>query len=246
MKFCSITPVKNASLMFEEEAVMLLAHLAEKHEDYSAIAAASEKYKIMDNSIVELGGAFSMRRLVEQAEKCKADEIILPDVFENGPLTIERAIKSIKWLKRKGLLKKYKLMAVCHGKSRKEFAACFKLLELIPEVGVIGIPKITQKWCGERRSLFEIFKNSDKEIHFLGCYDSLEEIRGLKSDLSVFSKVRSLDTCLPSLLALEGKGCWESREGKTIDLEHSFIEGEVLEEYRKTMKQIREELDGGR
>ena len=242
MKFCSITPVGNAELMYEEDVVMLLAHLAEKNDEYVCNAFHSKKYKIIDNSIIEMGRSFSMKRLVAQAVRCRADEIILPDEFENGSLTIEKTIKSIRWLKRKGLIGKFKLMAVCHGRTLEEFKACFKLLNLITEIDVIGIPKITQKWCGNRGELAGVFLDSQKEIHFLGCYDSLEELLLLRSNPRAFSKVRSIDTCLPSLLAMEGKGCWESREGKKIDLEKDLMSKEELHRYRQIIFSVKKEM----
>lgn len=242
MKLCSITPLHNASLMFEEDMVMLLAHLAELDESYSAAAAASSKYKIMDNSIIEVGSSFSMGNLVLQASKCKADEIILPDEFEDGAGTIKKVISSIKWLKRKKLLGKYKLMAVCHGKNLREFQACFKLLDLITEVDVIGIPKATQKWCINRSALADTFLGSSKEIHFLGCYDSLREVSVLKENKKAFAKVRSIDTCVPSILAAGGEEWWESRKGRTIDLQKFKLEEKEVKQYKKIMQKLKKEL----
>ena len=46
----------------------------------------------MDNSIIELGSAFSFEDLMKCALECKVDEIILPDVFKKPPLTSRYSI----------------------------------------------------------------------------------------------------------------------------------------------------------
>lgn len=232
MKFCSITPLKNTDLMYENEYVMLLAHLSKIDENYVEYARNSKRYKIMDNSIIELGEAFSMEDLIKEAEKCKVDEIILPDVYLDGERTVKKVKSSIEWLRNHNLLGKYKLMAVCHGRGPKELSDTFHALNEIPEIDVIGIPKVLTTWVTSRVKGAEYMAfNTTKEIHLLGCWESLKELK----ELSPNSKIRSMDTCLPALLSIYGMKTFENRNGKKIDLETAEVN---IDNYRKIMKNI--------
>ena len=237
MKFCSITPVKNSDLMYKNDYVMLLAHLSKNNANYSDLARLSGCYKIMDNSIIELGEAFSMEDLIKEAIKCDVNEIILPDVFENGSETIKAVKESIEWLKDHNLIGRFKLMAVCHGKGPKEFSDTLHALLEIPEIDVIGYPKVLSTWMTSRvRSAEYTAANCDKEIHLLGCWDSLKELRELSHD----TKIRSMDTCLPALLAMYNMDTFDDRHGLKIDLDTSKINN--MEKYNEIMSEINQYL----
>ena len=240
MNICSICPVNKSYLMYENAPmVMLLTHLVEKYPTYVEEALKHpDTYKILDNSLIELGGALSMDRLVAAAEMVHANEIILPDVFKDGDATIKSTLDSINWLKEHNLLGKYKIMVVCHGTTREEFKKCFDILNSIPEVDVIGIPKVmsSMPWIlsKNRRELKDIFMNSSKEIHFLGSWYNLGELLELGND--VWNRVRSADTCLPSLDIIQGLTLYEDRLG-TIDLEEGYPQL-TDEKYREFMVRL--------
>lgn len=237
INFCSITPLKNAELMYEQHYVMLLAHLAEKSKKYVDLAKSHKlNYKIMDNSIIELGESFSMERLVKQAERCGADEIILPDVFQNGNKTVKSVKESIKWLKDNGYLGKFKLMAVCHGRDTEEFKKCFEKLNEIKEIDTIGIPKVLCRWCGNRDELCYIYCHSCKQIHLLGVASTMTELKLLAKT----NFVRSVDSCMPSLLTIQNKKWNECRDG-TIDLMKEKVD---VVKYHNMMNEIKEHLTG--
>lgn len=232
MKFCSIVPLKNAHLMYENDYVMLLAHLSKIDAVYRDYARNSDKYKIMDNSIIELGESFTLEDLLNEADRCKVDEIILPDVFQDGERTVKEVKKSIEWIKNNGYLGKYKLMAVCHGCGPKEFSDTFEALNNIPEIDVIGVPKINSTWMTSRvRGAEHLASLTNKEIHLLGCWSSLNELKEIDEN----SKIRSIDTCLPALLSIYDMEAFDDRQGKTIDLERAEVN---LEKYRKIMNDI--------
>lgn len=222
MDLCSIVPIKYCSWMYDNPRVMLLTHLVEKYPDYVKEALNHPNtYKILDNSLIELGASLDMERLVAAAEKVKANEIILPDVFKDGVATINKAKESIEWLKQHNLLGKYKLNVVCHGYGETGWEYCFNILNHMPEVDVISIPKVTSTWLldNSRSSLYYIFKKSHKEIHLLGVWYNLGEITSLGKES--YGKIRSVDTCLPFLDCVQNKGIYQNREG-TIDLEKEY------------------------
>lgn len=224
MNLCSITPVKQAAWAYEAPMVMLLTHLVERHKSYVKEALKHPNvYKILDNSLIELGEALTMERLVAAAEKINANEIVLPDVFKDGEATVKKAKESILWLKENDLLGKYKIMVVCHGNNEDEWHSCFKQLNEIEEIDVIGVPKVVSTWLPDknRKNLSHIFLNTTKQIHFLGAWYNLAEL--LKLGKKVWNTIRSADTCLPSLYVIQNKKIWEDRDG-TIDLENDYPE----------------------
>lgn len=237
MKLASIVPMKNVERTFDGNYAMLLAHLS-NYYPYPHVTEGPGRYIIMDNSLIELGGAVSIETVLEAADTCKPwiDEIILPDVFQNGVATYESAQKSIDYLYENNRIGDYNLMAVCHGKSLLEFQACFGALCAIPEINCIGIPKITTKDFGSRHLLEPIWlKDNRKSIHLLGVFDELHELRMYTNP----ERIRSVDTCIPALFACRGPytSVWGKRPQPTIDLQKEEIVertyDEVLEELRR-------------
>lgn len=234
MKICNIVPLKYSYLMYQQDYVMLLCHLSKENVKYAEEANFSQNYKIMDNSIIELGEAFNLDDLIIEARKCKANEIILPDVFQNGESTLSLVKDSINYLKDNNILGEFKLQAVCHGKTIDEFKSSFKALNMIKEIDVIGIPKVLTKTFGNRCSLYDIFKNTNKEIHLLGCWDSFDELNILPKE--AFSKIRSLDTCLIALLSQNGDDVFNTkRPQKTIDFNKTRVN---ISNYYKMNEQL--------
>lgn len=243
MNICSIMPKGAYEYMYDQPMVMLLTHLVEKDPAYVQLAHQHPNtYKILDNSLIELGDALSMERLVNAAERINADEIIIPDVFRDGPATVQSAKESIQWLIEHGLLGKYKIMAVAHGTTYESFKECFDALNAMPEIDVIGIPKVMSSfaWVANRSraSLYDIFKDSVKTIHFLGSWYQLGELLTMPKE--VYKKVRSCDTCLFALDVIQGIDFYTDRSG-TIDLEHEYPEL-TRDAYNKSISTFMESL----
>lgn len=229
MQIVNIYPLLNTERIYTQKMSMALAHLALKYPAYTECFRKYQGYKILDNSIVELGDSVSLEDLLNVAHAIDADEIILPDVFDNGEETVKLVKHSIRCLKENDLLNTYKLMAVCQGKNIKEIEKCFEELNKIPEIDVIGIPKrfATKHELG--RPGFEfLWTNSQscsKDIHLLGLANCFNELLEYKFP----ERIRSCDTCLMSMLALEGKHFYARRKfSETINLEKSFV---TLEEF---------------
>lgn len=207
MKICNIMPLSYSYLMYSGDMVMLLAHLASSHEDYKKEARSSSLYKIIDNSIIELGEAFALSDLIKEARNVKANEIILPDAFQDGKETLKLVKKSIAYLKEHKMLGEFKIQAVAHGKTVDKFIDSFIELNNMKEVDVIGIPKVLTKDLGSRvEAMKEVLKRGikiNKEIHFLGCWESFNELKEM--DKNMFNLIRSMDSCLLALLSMRYK-----------------------------------------
>lgn len=231
MKLASILPVKNFDRMFEGDYAMMLAHLADKYPK----CKNPNCYKIMDNSLIELGGAVDMPRLVEAAIKCEADEIILPDVFNNAEGTISSVEYAAEWLYKNNLLNKFRLMAVCQGKDEDEFNTCFTVLNMMHYISCIGIPKVAETKHPEGRPHFEHLwteRQMTKQIHLLGVWSNLQELLMYRKP----QLIRSVDTCIPALLSKTTAYVYTDRPKNTIDLNNDEIDEENYECILQTLK----------
>lgn len=212
MKLASIVPMKNVVNTFDGDYAMLLAHL----KDYYPERRNKNCYVIMDNSLIELGGAVDVETVYNAAKQCGADEFILPDVFQDADATIKEVTKSIGWLYTNDHIHEMKLMAVCQGATIDDFIRCFITLEQIPEIHCIGIPKVAATLMpGGRPALEPLWEGSPKAIHLLGCWTNLGEFTRYQRP----ALIRSCDTCIPALLSTHDINCaWLDRPEKTIDL----------------------------
>lgn len=231
MKLASIVPMKDVAHTFDGDYAMLLAHL----KDYYPEKRNRNCYVIMDNSLIELGGAVNVETVYNAAKQCGADEFILPDVFQDADATIQKVVESIWWLYSHGHMDEFRLMAVCQGETIEDFIRCFKRLNDIPEIHCIGIPKVAAGLSlFGRPGLEPIWQNSRKAIHLLGCWNNLSELTEYERP----SLIRSCDTCIPALLSTRDVSfAWTDRPEKTIDLINDQIH---WDSYSKIMEQLME------
>ncbi len=95
-QFCIITPTKYLFYAEQSDMHIVLAHLVDTDEEYAKFYAKNNDYKIMDNGAFELGESYAPDKLVELAQKCKADAIVLPDYpGKKAEKTIEAAEEQI-------------------------------------------------------------------------------------------------------------------------------------------------------
>lgn len=214
MRIVDIWPKSKLDNYLFQDVNMFLTHLVQKDAMYRSIAKRAEGYKILDNSIIEVGAAFSLIDVLRAAEEIGADEIILPDAYQDGVATLDMVTTSIEYLKANNLIGKYKLMAVAHGKDEEEWLWCFNALEAIPEIDVIGIPKCLAKMHPAGRPHFEQYwYNTDKTIHLLGLWYGYVEL----FEYAYPERIRSVDTCMEAYI--EKYGTHIRPDGFTINLE---------------------------
>lgn len=236
MKLINIFPLGNLGMHHTQNMHMFLTHLVEKYPFYAELAKNTNGYKILDNSLIELGGAVDLQRVLVAAEKIGADEIVLPDVFQKGPETIEAvndAINQIKCLYPLGC--PYKLMAVAQGRDEHEWYECYRELLNNPHVDVIGIPKVLAKAHPQGRPYF-VNKYCDtrkKPHHLLGLWYSVSEF----NDYNCLEYIRSCDSVLLGYCYKHGLNMYSVRpDGFTVDLEMDVIN---YDRYKDDMSTIR-------
>lgn len=208
---------------------MFLTHLVERYESYNWLATMNKGYKILDNSLIELGDAMSLERVLAAAEDIGAHEIVLPDKFLDCDGTLERVERALSQISKEPGDIPYKLMAVVHGKDEADWFRCFEALNKIPAIDVLGIPKITHKLHPDGRKYFVNNITTDKEIHLLGVWNSFNEFKGMDT-----SKVRGVDTSLTCILAKHDLAVNAVRDdSQIIDLDNDLIYIPKLKSYMK-------------
>lgn len=105
-EFCIITPTEYLKYAEWTSSHLVLAHLVDTDDKYAEFYALRRKcgdFIMMDNSAYELKEPYSPDKLLELAEKCGADAIVLPDYpFQPSAVTVEAAKKFIPQFKEAG------------------------------------------------------------------------------------------------------------------------------------------------
>jgi hypothetical protein len=214
--------------------------LVEDYPFYAKFAKEVPGYKILDNSLIELGGSVDLKRILTAAEAIGADEIILPDVFQKGPETIEvvnASLDVIKEIYSDGC--PFKLMAVAQGRDEEEWYECYKTLLNNPYIDVISIPKVLAKMHPQGRPHFvnEFCDVRRKPHHLLGLWYSIHELNEYK----LFDDIRSCDTVLFGYMAKYGLSRQGTRpDGYTVDLVMDVIDySKVSDPFRNNIGRLR-------
>lgn len=230
MYLINIYPLGNLENEYTQDMHMFLTHMVEKYPAYASIAQSAPGYKILDNSLIELGGSVSIQRVINAADLIGADEIILPDVFQNGPETLKAVDKALKELNKMYPNRSwpFKLQAVAQGSNVEEWFHCYESLLKNPDIDVIGIPKILAKMHPKGRPYFvnELCSLGAKEHHLLGLWYSMAEIEEYtRPDL-----IRSCDTVLRGFMNKYGMNFFGVRpDGFTVDLEKDVIRYDIAD-----------------
>lgn len=177
---------------------MALTHLIEEDANYSEFfrQLPDDDYIMLDNSVIELGKAVSLDRLLHAAEEINADEIVVPDAYKNKDETIRLAHKYLNEIEGRDL--PYKIQVVPHGNTAEEWMECYNELRHIDEIDTIGIPKVTSSiFPGGRAYLLTMLNNQNnvcerKEYHLLGIWNNPNEM----SYVSGYDWIRSVDSAI--------------------------------------------------
>lgn len=240
MQLINIFPLGNVSMEYSQSMHMFLTHLVEKYPMYENVARDVRGYKILDNSLIELGGSVNLERVLDAADKIHADEIILPDVFQDGPATVKAVKEALQYLSKIWPNRNwpYKLMAVAQGCDVEEWLDCYKALVAMPDVDVIGIPKVCAKMHPQGRPFFlnELCDLLSKPHHLLGLWYSAVEFAEYEHP----ERIRSCDTVLLGYMAKYGLNVLGIRpDGFTVDLENDVCDYSKLDTAQKFLDFIR-------
>lgn len=162
----------------------LLAHEVvadpEGYANAQKLWAGKPGIRILDNSVIELGGAVDLKMVAAAQEIVKANVVVLPDVLEDSQGTFELAAHELeRWTM---TIQDAELMFVPQGETLQSWIWCLeKFIDFsIKEIGMephwIGIPRnTTKRIVSSRRDLIDIVHTliPNTDIHLLGFSDYL-------------------------------------------------------------------------
>lgn len=154
---------------------LLLAHdVASKAEEYGKFFNSFDCTIIMDNSVIELGGAVDLGTVKKAVDAVRCATVVLPDVLLDTKATVEACKAAlIEWPKVLGPSVKY--MYVPQGTTLEAFAYAAEELADAPGINYWGVPRNLVGEIGTRREAIEIVHalNSERKIHMLGFSENL-------------------------------------------------------------------------
>ena len=193
-----------------------LPHLLDEDEEYREFFYKSKeegRYIIMDNSLHELGEAYSSERLMYWIHEFLPNEFIIPDVWQDRDASV---VNARHWLQIK-FPKGVKKVAVVQATTLHEAATCYQTYR---DLGYQKIAfsygasyyndicphpnKDLGKALGRMYVIASLFKtkviSQNDRIHLLGCAVP-QEFGWYKG----YNCIESIDTSNPVMAALEGE-----------------------------------------
>lgn len=204
-KFAPVAPIHIYEAManrgYQPENILLLAHDVVKNENlerYERLFQGkwASTHIIMDNSVIELGGAVDLGMIQEAVSIVDADVVVLPDSLTDGPASAELTIKDWDLFKTVFDPMNVALMAVVQGETEYGFMSALERIAKEIEPDWISIPRRTESKFGYTRNQLieyvDIFFPK-KPIHLLGFSEfPWNDILAARNP-----RVRSIDSTVP-------------------------------------------------
>lgn len=184
-KFAPVAPigvVSNLKPSSSGDYHLLLAHdVAENSKLYSKFFGMFRNFTIiMDNSVIELGGAVDLKIVKNACTAVDSTSVVLPDVLLDGKSTVESCQKALEsWPAQFTDLFGHRadrgFMLVPQGKTLAEFAWCAQQFANDPRINFWGVPRNLVKEVGSRERAIDIVSaiNPHRRIHLLGFSDDI-------------------------------------------------------------------------
>lgn len=187
--FAHIAPISlTAPAIEHSEFNMVLAHIADKSHEYSAMFKASDKETLLDNGAFELGVPYGAEHMVRIGHEVGADIMVLPDYpfapWQTGWKDLEQNIKTYKDAGFKTMFVPQSLKGDNDG-----YMYSIKMALEHPDIDYIGIsilgaPNAFDKVPEHkvRDYVFNGIRNKrfiEKRFHVLGMLGSVDEIERL-------------------------------------------------------------------
>lgn len=201
IKVAFIPPKGLESYAGRGDILMCLAQLASDPEYMKVMTdLGADMFTMIDNGANE-GQTVTHEALAEAAERLQVNEVVLPDVLDNGPATIYEAKLYLQKYRRLG----FDYMGVVQGTTVEDLEEAVRMYLPIKCVTTLGLPRRLMHTTASARinlaNWIDKYYHGRFQIHFLGAStDWVKE--------PVWSKyaphVRSIDTSLPFNYGLAG------------------------------------------
>jgi hypothetical protein len=205
-KFAPVAPIQVVSKMDPlacGDYHLLLAHdVADKAQEYRRFFGSHQNFTvIMDNSVIELGGAVDLKTIRKACEAVDSTTVVLPDVLLDAKATVEQCTAALgHWPDtfrdlfgttpgRRGF------MIVPQGRTLAEFAWCASQFASHPDINFWGVPRNLVKEVGSRERAIDIVSaiNPHRRIHMLGFSDDMVDDVLVAKD----RRVEGIDSAVP-------------------------------------------------
>lgn len=226
MELIHILPRKNLSRDLVQRYELYLADEILKHpEDYCSCSRGTPSYKILDNSLNELGVSVNLEAMDRAAKVIWPDEFVIPDDVDpiKSRALMEQTLETIDEYPH---LKELRRMAVVHADSFSEYIRELIRLGRDPRVDVVGIPKVVAETMSTEEDSLNgrvtllacaVGLGFGKTVHFLG-WAGFKEFSDYTDFVNYY--VRSMD----SRLMLESRELWVREDLLShVDLENGEI-----------------------
>lgn len=196
MDYYTIAPLNYLRLVEQEPRHLVEACFLEGKilDFYAKLGKRKDTRIIIDNGTGVNKQPLKNDTLLDLAHEINANEIVIPDHWNDGALTVEAAetfVDSLSDIE----LRRWSLMGVPHGRTIREWFGCYE--SLLQIANVIGLAY--REW-NDRSGLIRCHYSWDLddfkfvEFHLLGLWNAREL-------LYAGPRVRSFDTSLPFRLA---------------------------------------------
>lgn len=200
-EFCIITPTQYLDWYASQSTMhLVLAHLVDTDPGYASFYRGRGEYKIMDNGAFELGESYSPEKLVDLAEKCGANAIVLPDYpLQPAEKTINAASQLLPYVKDAG----FHAMFVPQSRTGEwhEWRDCYSWAVYNSNIDIIGmsilgvpnaIPNVEKAFARVVATALLIENNTfafNKYHHYLGLN------AGPALEIPSLIRMNALDSC---------------------------------------------------
>lgn len=183
---------------------------------------------ILDNSLIELGGAVDIKVMQEACQIVEPTYIVLPDALMDRKTSVKLVQEAYpEWLDKLPRTLPYLFMAVVQGESQEELLECAKLykqLDVGDAIQAFGVPRKFASVFGSRQQITrKLLQRFSLPIHLLGFSSHFSD------DMlsAAIPGVMGIDSATPLRLGLENRllswAIGESLEDQlTVDREQFF------------------------
>lgn len=184
-KFAPVAPIQVVSNLTPSacgDYHLLLAHdVAEHAKEYRQFFGLHRNMTvIMDNSVIELGGAVDLKVVKAACTAVDSTTVVLPDVLLDSKATVESCKAALEswptaFAELFGHRQDRGFMIVPQGRSLAEFAWCAEQFASHPSINFWGVPRNLVKEIGSRERAIDIVSaiNPSRRIHMLGFSDDI-------------------------------------------------------------------------
>lgn len=184
-KFGPVAPIQVVSKLSPSacgDYHLLLAHDVAAHaKEYSQFFGKFRNFTIiMDNSVIELGGAVDLKVVKAAVRAVDSTTVVLPDILLDAKGTVDSCLKALETWPSEfadlfGNRSDRGFMLVPQGKTLAEFAWCAEQFASHPAINFWGVPRNLVKEIGSRARAIDIVSaiNNHRRIHLLGFSDDV-------------------------------------------------------------------------